>query len=197
MHLRVLISAIIFAFCILGQWVYSAKVRWCPLDQIQLPAPANSTNFPILSASGSFRVDVQLPVSKNKSLQGETNGLQPNKQVPCNLVFRLYANNAQINALTISTLTQYGTIFSSQMDCFDGGTITIPKFGHYILKVENLGDNSQIPSGLFSLIRQENTENAAVLSGVFKVLSVISGFMILLIVAYDYVRLRNQRKSVK
>ncbi len=187
MRPRVLISAILLALCILGQWEYSAKVRWYPLDEVQLPAPANSTNLPILSTSGSFRVAVQLPMSKSELLHGLTDG----KRVPCNLVFRLYSNNAQLNALTVSTLAQFAANYSSQMDCYDGGTITSPKFGHYILKVENLGDNSQIPSGLFSLIRRENTENAAVLSGVFKVLTVLFGLITLLIIAYDYIRLRN------
>ena len=76
------------------------------------------------------------------------------------------------------------------MDCYDGGIIKIPKFGHYILKVENLSNNPQISSGQINLIREENTENAAVLSGVFKILTVISGFMTLLIIGYNYVKFR-------
>jgi hypothetical protein len=187
MRPRVLIPAILFAFCIFEHWEYSAQVRWYPLVEMQLPAPGNSTNYPILSASGSFQITVQLPMSKSEGLEGLAN----DKHIPCNLVFRLYAKDSQINTLTVSTLARLAANYSSQMDLYDGGTLTIPKFGHYVLKVENLGNNPQIPSGLLSLIRRENTENATVLSGVFNVLTILFGFMTFLIIAYDYIKLKN------
>jgi hypothetical protein len=162
------------------------------LDQAPLPAPATSTNFSILSASGSFQVDVQLPMSKSEDLQ---NGLKLDNRVTCNLLLTLYANDAQINTLTVKTLKQYGASFSRQMDCYDGGAITIPKFGRYILKVENLADNSRIQPGQLSLIRRENTENAAVLSGVFQLLAVIFGIIAVLMIIYDYVGLGRRKKE--
>src|SRR5262249_3896973 len=137
--------------------------------------------------------DVQLPMSKSEYLQSKTNGSQNDNHVPCNLIFRLYENNGQINVLTVSTLIQYGAIFSSQMDCYDGGTLTIPKYGHYMLKIENLSNNLQVTAGRFSLIRRENTENAAVLSGVFEVLAIIFGVITVLIIAYDFVGFKQMR----
>ena len=66
-------------------------------------------------------------------------------------------------------------------DLFRAGTLSLPKFGQYRLVVWNLGNDSRIARGKISLIRDENTEDAAVLSGVLRLLKWL--FLIVAIVS--------------
>jgi hypothetical protein len=162
-----------------GEWEYSSALRWNPLDEKPIPKMKSASTFDFWSASGRFFIDVQLPMSKQE--ESATRGLAMNSQVSCNFVCDLYAGNARISTINVNTLRQYGAFFYGHVDCFDGGTITIPRAGHYLLKVQNLGSDFGMASGRLSLIRRENTENAAVLSGVFRLLIWFFVGMILLI----------------
>jgi hypothetical protein len=173
-----LISIFGLAICAWGRWEYSSTLRWNPLDEKPIPKSKSLANFDFWSAAGRFSIDFQLPMTEQE--EAATHGLPMNSQIHCNFVFDLYSGNALMRSIKVNTLQQYGAMFSRHMDCFDGGTITISRTGHYLLKVQNLGRDSKTASGRLSLIRQGNTENAAVLSGVFYLLIWIFAGMTLL-----------------
>jgi hypothetical protein len=179
MRLALLISIIGLILSAWGKWEYSSPLRWNPLDEKPIPKPESTATFYFWSASGRFSIDILLPMSKQE--ESATQGLAINSQVSCNVVVELYAGDVLINASKINTLQQSGAIFSDHMNCFNGGVIAVPRLGRYWLKIQNMGNDPLMSSGKLSLIRRENTENAAVLSGVFRLLIWIFIGMILLI----------------
>jgi hypothetical protein len=166
MRVALVIAVAGFALAIWGNWEYSSPLRWVPLEEVRIPK--SEATFNLRSAAGVFRIDVELPMSEQERLA--TNGLAMDSNVSCNLVLELHASNDLIGVVNVSTLRQYGARFADNMDCFDGGRMTIPRLGSYSLSVRNLGADSRKAPGTLSLIREENPENAAVLSGICSLL---------------------------
>jgi hypothetical protein len=147
-----------------GEWEFSSPLRWNPLDEKAIPKARSAETFDFQSASGVFTIEVELPMSEQE--KSATGGLAMDSSVPCSLVFDTYDGNNRIGNLTVNTLRQDGLIGYSHRDTFEAGTVSIPKRGRYSIRVQDLGEGSNMASGTFSLIRDENSENAAVLSGV-------------------------------
>jgi len=179
MRIALVVAIAGLTLAVWGEWEYSSALRWIPLDQQPIPTSNSAATFDFESASGIFGIDIELPMSEQE--KSATGGLAMNSSVPCNLVVDLYAGKDRLSDLSVNTLHQDGIIGYSKMDCFEGGKITIPRRGHYSLKVQNLANDSNMVSGKLSIIREENSENAAVLAGILNLCIWAFGGMIGLI----------------
>jgi hypothetical protein len=163
-----------------GKWEYSSALRWNPFDEKPIPKAKSAATFDFQSAPGVFAIDVELPMSEQEK-SAPVGDFPAASGVACNLVFDLYAGNERISNVRVNALHPDGAIFSSHMDLYWGGRILIPRFGRYLLKVQNMGNDTNMAAGRLSLIREGNTENAAFLSGMLSLLVWAFGGMIVLI----------------
>jgi len=167
--MRIFFLAALFGAIITGwaQWEFSSELRWNPLDGKPLPTQAATATYVFRSASGPFAIEVSLPMIK----AGETSSeVAPDIRVRCLLEIRIFREKSLLTTFTTTNLEEAGQEWSRHMDSFQAGTIRLPKFGQYRLVVRNLGSDSRIAKGKISLIRNENTEDAAVVSGVLGLL---------------------------
>jgi hypothetical protein len=145
-----------------GKWEYAA-FRWVPVDAVTIPSPNSKVQYEFYGGRGIFRVSVELPMSESNLTEVNLGGGVP--PVLCNLALLVRQGSDIIGNLSVKILHHSGTMFSSRTGTFDDGTIAIPKAGHYVIELENVGDESVSSKGKLSLERDENAENAAFLAG--------------------------------
>ena len=156
------------AISFLGRWELS-DVRWSPLYEQKIPKPNASANFEFWSDSGVFEVEVKLPMSAAEI--SEVGGLAKKPPVSCSLGFRVRAGEHIVSNIDVSSLRWTGIVGYTHVNCFAGGAINIPKLGKYVLELTNAGGEFKSPAANFSLVRQQNAENAAFGYGISKLVS--------------------------
>lgn len=167
--MRIFFLVALFGAIITGwaHWEFSSELRWNPLDEKPLPMRGASATYTFRSASGPFWINLSLPMTK----EAETSsGGTPDVRVRCPLEIQIFTEASLLTTFTTTNLQEVGQYWHDSEDLFRAGTIRLPKFGQYRLVVRNLGSDSRIAKGKISLIRDENTEDAAVVSGVLGLL---------------------------
>ncbi|HEY3853640.1 MAG TPA: hypothetical protein VGO67_04520 [Verrucomicrobiae bacterium] len=142
-----------------GQWELTSELRWNPLDGKPLPKQGASATYDFRSSSGRFWIEVALPMESRY-------GGAADVRLRCPLEFQIFTEATSLTTFTSPNLQEVGEYGYSHEDVFRAGTISLPKPGQYRLVVKNLENDARIPKGKISLIRDENTEDAAVVSGV-------------------------------
>jgi len=155
------------ALLIWSQWELSAR-RWSPLFHQPIPLSRLQTNADFRCAPGTYDIVVELPMSaRQKASTGPVLGVAP---ISCMLYVTVREGDDTIFRSNIDSLAWIGIVGSSQMNTFKAGAVEISKSGLYVLEMKTGADQNLLRGGSLSLLRDENSENAAVVGGVARLL---------------------------